>query len=64
MFFFSWIREQVKQAVLAGVSDAATELGEQPTDTALALASLRERLALPAPAEPEGETKAARKKAS
>ena len=40
MIFFTWLRDQVRQAVLAGVSDAAAELGEQPEDTAAALTAL------------------------
>lgn len=51
MFFFSWLRAQVKAAVLAGLADAAAELGEGQ-DPAKAVEALRQRLeALPAPAE-------------
>jgi hypothetical protein len=48
--FWSWIREKVKAAVLAGVADAAGELdGTGEGDTAQAVALLRTRLALALP---------------
>lgn len=52
MFFFTWLRQQAKSAVLAGISDAAEEIGA-PEDVSAPLAKLRERLTLqlPAPAE-------------
>jgi hypothetical protein len=54
MIFFTWLRDQIRQAVLAGVADAAAELGEPSADTSAALANLRNRvLALPAPADAE-----------
>lgn len=50
MWFFTWLRQQVKAAVLAGVNDAAAELGEV-LDPAEPARLLRQRLeALPAPA--------------
>jgi len=47
--FFNWIRNQARQAVLAGVSDAAAELeGQEPSDASHAVTSLHARLrALP-----------------
>jgi hypothetical protein len=53
MFFFNWLRRQVKAAVLAGCADAVAELHEGDLDAAAAL--LRQRIeALPGPApEPE-----------
>lgn len=69
MFFFSWIRSQVRNAVLAGINDAASEIAggesseEVPAD---ALALLRQRLALPSPEgnghQEETETNSSRRK--
>jgi hypothetical protein len=60
--FFSWIRNQVKAAVLGGVADAAAELGDV-LDVAEASRQLQHRLeSLPAPAaEPEAEGNGRRK---
>jgi hypothetical protein len=52
--FFSWLRRQVRNAVLAGLSDAVNELADGDLDTAAAL--LRQRIeALPPPQAPEPE---------
>lgn len=49
--FLSWLRAAARDAVLAGVSDAAAELAGDGDDPAPALLALRQRLtpALPAP---------------
>ena len=49
--FFNWVRTKVRDAVLAGVNDAAEEIDRNdPGGVPTALASLRGRLqALPAP---------------
>jgi hypothetical protein len=63
MMFFNWIRNLAKQAVLAGVEDAAAEL-EGPTtgETSTAITSLRNRvLALPA-GEPANDAETPKKK--
>ena len=64
---FSWIRNRVRDAFLAGISDGVAELEQDgPKDTTSAIATLRVRLtpALPAPApsEPEGNGNAVTKK--
>lgn len=55
---FSWLRSQVKSAVLAGVSDAVAELqaddGGAIAQAALALPQRLQQLPAPPPAEPEG----------
>lgn len=56
---WQWIRNQVRDAVLAGVADAMQQLGQDAT-AAEAAGELRERLALPAP-EPEAEPARRRK---
>lgn len=45
MWFFQWIREQAKNAVLAGINDAAQELdGNGQDDSSKALLDLSHRL--------------------
>jgi hypothetical protein len=45
MMFFNWIRNLAKQAVLAGVEDAAAELqGPNEGETSTAITSLRNRV--------------------
>lgn len=60
MFFFTWLRQKTRDAVLAGISDAAEEVGA-PDDVSAPLAKLRERLTLrlPAPAGVAAEPAAA-----
>lgn len=58
MFFFTWLRATVKNAVLAGIEDAALEIAGQDTaDTASAVTSLRNRVLAPT-AEQEEEPEA------
>jgi hypothetical protein len=61
---WNFLRERVKQSVLAGVADALTELdGSADVGAADAVALLRARLspALPAPAAEENGVKRGRK---
>lgn len=55
--FFSWLRNRVRDSVLAGLEDAAAEI-DAGDETRPALEAFRNRLrALPAPEpEPEAET--------
>lgn len=50
--FFSWIRAKAREAVLAGLSDAAAEMDTPDTSASDAVLRLQSRLkALSAPAE-------------
>ncbi len=54
MGFFAWIREGVRQAVLMGVSDAVTEIGNRRGDEDLgAHLATTLRQALPIDTEPK-----------
>lgn len=52
---FNWLKNWARNAVLSGVGEAMAELGTDPGAPALTLSDIRERLALPAKAEPEAE---------
>jgi len=55
MGFFHWIREGVRQAVLLGVSDAVTEIGNRRPDEDLGehlATTLRQNLAVEVEAKP------------
>lgn len=56
---FAWLRNKVREAILAGVHDALEHLDSQSNgDLALAAAELDARIrALPAPAEEEPVTR-------
>jgi hypothetical protein len=49
--FFSWLRHQARDAILAGASDAAGQLAGDGDDTRAALTDLTARLQLPAPTD-------------
>ena len=54
MMFFTWLRNRVREAVLAGLSDAAAEVDAPDSSAAEAVAQLTARLrALPEPADEE-----------
>jgi hypothetical protein len=58
MGFFAWIREGVRQAVLMGVSDAVTEIGNRRSDEDLGehlATTLRQAL----PLDPEAKSASA-----
>ena len=59
MGFFHWIREGVRQAVLLGVSDAVTEIGNRQPDEDLGehlAAALRQNLTVETAAKPASAT--------
>lgn len=58
--FFTWLKDRARNAVLAGIAEAAEQVNGTP-DTPDALDRLR-RLALPAPAEPEAAPEATGRK--